>query len=134
MNPSLLLLLFWDTPPTITSDGGGSTASVSVQEGNTAVTTVTATGDATISYSITGGADQARFTINSSSGALAFAVAPDYEAPTDVNSDNAYIVTVTATNSAGTDSQTITVAVTNNAADDAHPLQCGINTGIATGV
>lgn len=134
MNPSLLLLLFWDNPPVITSNGGGSTASVSVVEGNTAVTTVTATGDATIAFSITGGADQAAFTINSSSGALAFASAPDYENPTDVGTNNTYVVAVTATNSAGTDSQTITVTVTNNTADDAVPLQHSLSTGITTGL
>ena len=53
-------------PPTITSNGGGDTAAVSVAENTTAVTTVTATDpDAgqTLSYSIIGGADAAKFTI-----------------------------------------------------------------------
>jgi hypothetical protein len=39
---------------------------------------------------LAGGADAARFTINSSTGALAFAPVPDYEAPTDVGGNNVY--------------------------------------------
>ena len=54
--------------PIITSDCGGATASVNVQENQTAVTTVTAS-DAdvpadTLTFSISGGADQALFNIN----------------------------------------------------------------------
>lgn len=111
------------TTPVITSNGGGATASVSVQEGNTAVTTVAATGTATIAFSISGGADAAKFAINSSSGVLTFVAAPDYEVPTDANTDNAYVVIVKAANTdaAGnefSDTQTITVTVTNDASDD----------------
>ena len=52
----------------ITSNGGGASAAVNVAENATAVTTVTAT-DAdlpapTLTYSIVGGADAARFTID----------------------------------------------------------------------
>ena len=69
----------------ITSNGGGATAAVNVAENTTAVTTVTAT-DAdlpaqTLTYSIIGGADAAKFTINGSTGALTFVAAPDYETP-----------------------------------------------------
>lgn len=98
--------------PTITSNGGGATVSISVAENTTAVTTVVATGDFPIVYSKSG-TDAAKFTINSSSGVLAFASAPDYETPTDANTDNAYLVTVTATNGTGADSQDLTVTVTN---------------------
>ena len=60
-------------PRSITSNGGGNTASVSIAENSTAVTTVTATDpDAgqTLSYSIIGGADASKFTIDSTTGAL----------------------------------------------------------------
>lgn len=107
-----------DVVPVITSNGGGATGSVSVVEGNTAVTTVVATADATVTYSIVAGNDGAKFTINSSSGALAFASAPDFEVPTDANTDNAYLVTVKALTAAGNDTQLLTVTVTNNQADD----------------
>ncbi len=107
--------------PVITSDGGGATASVSVNENTTSVTTVVAT-DAdlpanTLTYSITGGDDQAKFSIDSSSGALSFVTAPDFENPTDVDSDNVYIVEVTVTDTPNgtlaslSDSQTISVSV-----------------------
>jgi VCBS repeat-containing protein len=103
--------------PVITSNGAGTTAAVSVAENSTAVTTVTATDvDAgqTLSYSIVGGADAARFTINPTTGALAFASAPDFEAPTDANGDNVYVVQVQVADGAGgTDLQTISVTVTN---------------------
>ncbi len=103
--------------PMITSNGGGITAAVSIAENSTAVTTVVATDiDAgqTLSYSIVGGADAARFTIDASTGALAFASPPDFEAPTDANGDNVYVVQVQVSDGAGgTDLQTISVTVTN---------------------
>lgn len=101
------------TAPTITSNGGGSTANISVAENTTAVTTVVATGDATIVYS-KGGTDAGKFTIDSSTGVLTFTTAPNYEVPTDANADNVYLVTVTATNSTSpADSQDLSVTVTN---------------------
>lgn len=90
------------TAPTITSDGGGPTATVDVNTGDTAVTTVTATGTATISYSIVGGADAALFSIDASSGVLAF---------TSASVDGDYAVTVRATNLFGSATQAITAAV-----------------------
>ena len=105
--------------PVITSNGGGATASTSVNENTTAVTTVTATDvdpATTLTYSITGGADAARFTINSGSGALSFATAPNFESPTDSGGNNVYDVQVTVTdNGPGslTDVQAIAVTVTN---------------------
>ena len=87
-----------NTAPTISSNGGGATASVSASENSTAVTIVTATDPnlpgQTLGYSITGGADAAKFNINSSTGELTFAAAPDFETPTDVGADNVYDVTV----------------------------------------
>ena len=56
-------------------------ASVNVAENATAVTTVTATdpdAGATLTYSIVGGADAAKFTINATTGALSFVSAPDF--------------------------------------------------------
>src|SRR5690606_17709006 len=61
-------------PPVITSNGGGATAAVSVAENGSAVTTVTAsdpTGQ-TRTFSISGGADQAKFAINATTGVLTF--------------------------------------------------------------
>jgi len=102
-------------PPTITSNGGGPNASVSVPENTTAVTTVVATDPeaGAITYSITGGADAAKFTINPTTGELSFVTAPDFENPTDVGLNNVYDVEVTATDPlGGTDVQNIAVTVT----------------------
>ena len=71
-----------DNAPVITSDGAGATASVNVAENGTAVTTVTATdldAGSTLTYSIVGGADAAKFTVDANTGALSFVSAPDYE-------------------------------------------------------
>ncbi len=71
-----------NAPPEFTS-----AASFSAPENETDVGTVRATdedaGD-TVSYAITGGADQARFDIDASSGILTFKDAPDHENPTDL--------------------------------------------------
>ncbi|MEJ2619335.1 MAG: DUF4347 domain-containing protein, partial [Candidatus Thiodiazotropha sp.] len=72
--------------PTITSNGGGADGATSVNENSAAATTVSATDpdpSNTFSYSISGGADAADFYINSSSCALTFSRAPNFESPTD---------------------------------------------------
>ena len=106
-------------PPVIISDGGNTNVSLSVAENSTSVSTVSAT-DAdpgqTITYSLSGGADAARFAIGATSGVLTFAAAPDYEAPADANADNVYTVIVRATDNGNTPksaTQTLSVTVTN---------------------
>ena len=102
--------------PTITSDGGGATASKSVPENQTAVTDVDATDpdNDPLTYSLAGGVDDSDFTINQTSGILSFATAPDFEAPGDANTDNVYEVTVAVSDGqGGSDSQQISVTVTN---------------------
>jgi hypothetical protein len=102
-------------PPSITSNGGGSTATTSVNENTTYVTTVTATAldssTETLTYSINGGADAGRFRIDASTGQLHFRNAPNYESPIDANGDNAYQVTVAVSNSLYTTTQALTVNV-----------------------
>ncbi len=109
--------------PVITSNGGGTTASLTfVENGTGAVTTVTST-DAnatqTRSYSIltgTGfGADGALFSIDPVTGVLRFNAAPDFEAPKDAGVNNIYDVTVAVTDNglpALSDTQTLAVRVT----------------------
>ena len=99
-------------PPVISSDGGGGNAALSVPENQTAVTDVNATDADPITYSIAGGADAARFAINSGSGVLTFLVAPNFEAPTDANTNNVYEVTVAASDGTLSDTQAISVTVT----------------------
>ena len=98
------------TDPVITSG-----ASVNVAENTTTVTTVTANdadGDS-LTFAITGGADQSFFSIDPDSGVLTFDTAPDFETPTDFDANNNYEVEVTASDGiGGTVVQTIIVSVT----------------------
>ncbi|MDB5391930.1 MAG: Cadherin domain protein, partial [Planctomycetaceae bacterium] len=65
-----------------------------------------------VNFSITGGADQARFSITNS-GLLKFITAPDFEVPTDAGTDNIYNVQITANDgNGGLTVQNIVVTVT----------------------
>ncbi len=101
--------------PTFTSPG-----TFSVEENQTSVDTVEAEDsdmdDDVTGYEITGGVDQALFSIVSTSGVLTFDAAPNYESPRDRGANNTYEVAVQATSGTGmrekTATQTITVTVT----------------------
>src|SRR4029077_3728045 len=67
----------------------------------------------TLTYSISGGADAARFTIDGTTGALSFVAAPDFDSPADANGDNVYDVIVQVSDGSLTDTQAIAVTVTN---------------------
>ncbi len=106
--------------PVIIVPGIGDSSSVNVDENQTAVTTVTATDEdlpaQVLGYSIIGGDDRIKFSINPMSGVLAFNTAPDFENPTDSDANNTYVVEVLVTDSGTlpeTDSQVITVTVDN---------------------
>lgn len=95
-----------------------STPTPEVPENTTDVLTLTVTDDdlpaQTVTYSITGGADRALFTITSS-GVLKFKFAHDFEAPTDEDGDNQYLVQVTANDGhGGVTPQDLTVIVTDS--------------------
>ena len=96
-----------DDPPTFTS-----AAAATVPEGTTGVFYTATANDPEgrpVSYSLGGGADQARF-ILSAAGALQFLSPPDFEAPTDANADNVYLVSITASD--GTKTATLPLSVT----------------------
>src|SRR5262249_28072539 len=104
-----------DRSPFIVS-GSGPSASISLAENATAVTTVAAVdpdNGAVLGYSIVGGADQLAFVINSSTGALSFVSAPNFENPTDNGHDNVYNVTVQVSDGSLVGTQDIAVSVTN---------------------
>ena len=121
----------WSDPP-----GSGSTdanaapsfttpATFDAAENQTAVGTVVAsdsdTGDSVTGYAIQGGADRSKFSIGAASGVLTFTSAPNFEAATDADTDNDYVVVVRATSGTGerlkTADQTITVTVTDEAGE-----------------
>ena len=121
----------WSDPP-----GSGSTdanaapsftssATFDAAENQLAVGTVAASdgdpGDSVTGYALQGGADASRFTIVEATGVLTFTSAPNFEAATDADTDNDYVVVVRATSGTGarekTADQTITVTVTDEAGE-----------------
>jgi len=115
-----------DIAPVITS-----AATANVAENTSSILTVTQTDvdGGTNSYSLVSGADMAKFTINSTTGALSFLTAPDYETPTDAGSDNNYLVTVRVSDGVNTTDQNISVTVT--AVNDNLPLFTTSTTPVA---
>lgn len=106
--------------PVIVTNGGGDTASINVNEGTTAVTTVSATDPdvpaQTLSFTVLTGAgspDGAKFSVDGS-GNLTFIAPPDFEAFGSAAGNNTYVVQVQVTDNGSpalNDIQTITVNV-----------------------
>ena len=99
-----------DETPSITSANA-----VSVLENTNAVLTVSATDpqNDSLSYSLTGGADQTLFNIDPDSGAVSFKSAPNFENPTDANHDNVYSVQVQVSDGTNLVSQNLSITVAN---------------------
>ncbi|MEQ1673797.1 MAG: peroxidase family protein, partial [Candidatus Nitrotoga sp.] len=111
-----------DNPPVITSNitanDGGALAQITVGNGATAVTTVTATDadiNTNLAYSIIGGDDQLKFQISSNPGlnnaVLSFINPPIFATPADSNGNNTYLVIVQVSDGTFTDEQVIIVSV-----------------------
>ena len=99
------------TPPIITGPGSSvaSTSSMSLDENILNVTTFTA--NETVTWSKANTNDGALFSIDAS-GVLTFITRPDYEVPTDSDSNNTYIVNVIATDAVGlTTTQILTITI-----------------------
>ena len=67
----------------------------------------------TLTYSLSAGGDNDRFNINASTGEVTFKVSPNFEAPTDANTDNIYNVTVHANDGTLDTTQAVAISVTN---------------------
>ena len=95
------------TAPTITSASSANCA-------ENATLSHSLTASEAVTWTITGGADQARFEISGSTLRWASNGTKDYEAPNDADTNNTYVVEVTATDAAtNATPQTITITVTN---------------------
>ena len=100
-----------------------SAASADVPENSSGTIYTAAANDPenkTISYDIDG-IDSGHFSIDSSSGALSFNSSPDFEAPTDANSDNTYELTIAVTDSI-TDSVTQAITIIVSDENDNTPI------------
>ena len=106
-----------DEPPTITS-----ATAASIPE-NTTTTIYTASAsdpeNGALSYSLSA-TDAANFSIDSSSGAISFAINPDYENPTDADANNVYQLTLEVSDSTHTISQAFDITV--NDTNDNAPI------------
>lgn len=77
-----------------------------------------------LTYSLAGGADLTKFSIDPVNGKLSWAVgfSPDFEVPADANTDNQYEVIIRVTNSMSiSDDLTLTVTVTDNPVENFQP-------------
>ncbi|MDC0166244.1 hypothetical protein OAI73_01300, partial [Gammaproteobacteria bacterium] len=103
-----------NSAPTITN----TSLSISVVENQTSAFTVTATdaNNDSLTYTISG-TDSSLFAI-SSSGVVTFSTAPDFEIPSDADSDNIYNLTASVSDGSLSDSKDFTVTVTNDTSDD----------------
>tara|TARA_B100000965_G_scaffold315418_1_gene275664 strand:+ start:1037 stop:2929 length:1893 start_codon:yes stop_codon:yes gene_type:complete len=100
--------------PTITN----STTNYTVDENQKSAFTVTAS-DAdgnTLTYTLSGN-DSGDFSI-SMDGVVTFNVAPDYENPSDADTNNVYEITVSVSDGTASDSKNFTITVRNDVADD----------------
>ena len=74
-----------------------------------------------VTYTISGGADAADFTINGTTGVVSM-VGRDFESPTDANTDNVYEIKITATDEDNnSDTETWTVTVIDDVIDNFSP-------------
>ncbi|MCZ8280011.1 MAG: FG-GAP-like repeat-containing protein, partial [Acetobacteraceae bacterium] len=97
-------------PPIVTS---GAAASFAENGTGTAYQAVGSDPEGTtMSWSL-GGADQALFNINATTGAVTFVTAPNFEEPGDAGGDNVYDITVTASDGALSTSRDVAITVTN---------------------
>ncbi|MFT6436016.1 MAG: type IV pilus assembly protein PilY1 [Candidatus Azotimanducaceae bacterium] len=110
-----------DIAPVITSG-----TLFNINENVSEVVTVAVTDADTVgvtSYSIVGGVDSDDFSIDAGTGALTFAVVPDFDNPADSDLDNSYFVDIQVDNGPFSIGQSITVNIlnldTNPTAEDA---------------
>jgi VCBS repeat-containing protein len=122
--------------PVITINSSNANHAITQAENSSTVVTYTATdvdAGTSLAFSVSG-TDAADFAINSSSGVLTFASAPDFEAPADSDVNNTYVVVVTVSDGALSDTQTLTVTITNaneSASVNAPTVSGSINKGIS---
>ena len=104
------LKIVTNNPPFFTSGSAIGVAEDIILTGYTA-TAKDADGD-TITFSLSGGTDQAVLSIDSDSGVLSFNIPTRFKAPADSDGNNTYVVDITATDGIQSISRSVTVTVT----------------------
>jgi glucose/arabinose dehydrogenase len=103
-------------PPGNQAPSFTSSATASVSENTPAAFYIAAATDpesAALTYSVSGGADAARFTFNPATRELRFSSPPDFETPSDANTDNVYEIRLSVSDGSLTASLDLRVTVTN---------------------
>ena len=126
-------------PPTNNPPAFTSSPTFSVNENVRGVGTVVASDvdglDSVVGYSVSGGVDSARFSITDI-GVLTFVSTPNYESPSDSDSNNVYVADVTVTSGAGSRvmNATQSITVTVNDVDEApsRPLAPFLSSPLST--
>jgi DNA-directed RNA polymerase subunit H (RpoH/RPB5) len=96
----------------ITSNGGGDSAVITIDEGVSTVTDLEVNvGDSNVVYQINDGADKDLFTISPTTGQLSFKTAPNWDNPLDADRNNVYEVNVVAAGATSGDGQFLSVVV-----------------------
>ncbi|WP_323755789.1 putative Ig domain-containing protein [Roseivirga sp.] len=112
------------TDPVFTS----ATTATFTENGTGTAYIITATDASAITYSLGTGNDEALFNINA--GVITFNTPPDFEAPLDANTDNAYVIEVRASDGVNEVNQTVTITVTD--VDDTNPVFTSLITATFT--
>jgi VCBS repeat-containing protein len=99
--------------PRILSNAGVASAALSLAETTTPVLTLSAVdGDSSmLTWSLEGGADASRLTIDPGTGLLSFVVPPDFEAPLDAGANNIYDVILRVSDGSLSASQALAISV-----------------------
>lgn len=87
---------------------------ISIVEGSKTAFTAAASDaeESAITWSITGGADAAKFSIVAGTGVVSFVNVPSFGAPTDADANNSYILEIKASDGVLTTAKTVTITVT----------------------
>jgi ribosomal protein L27 len=116
VDQSFTITVIDNTDPVFTS----ATTATFAENGTGTAYTVEATDANAITYSLGTGNDEALFDF--AAGLVTFKTAPDFENPTDSNTDNAYVINVIATDASNNASnQDVTITVTDVVAEDVTP-------------
>jgi hypothetical protein len=106
-------------PPANSAPVFTSPATASVPEnssGTVYAATATDVDGNPLTFSLSGGADRARFQITTN-GTLSFVAPPDFEQPGDADSNNVYLVTIAVSDGTATIAQDVSITVTNAGPD-----------------
>jgi Ca2+-binding RTX toxin-like protein len=127
-----------ESTPNISS-GFGASADENVST-STVVYKVVATDpeNAALTYSLSGGADKGLFTIDASTGEVRFLASPDYESPSDADSNRRFEIEVAASNGVLTARKSVTITLNNVNEAPVMPASASIsvaeNTSAATSI